>query len=141
MGITPALPVADYPLAEWGVTKMQVNITARHCNVPQGVRVVAEQRLQRLQRYEPRVDNAIVEFDADHGNKQVETRVFVKGSHSIIAHGSGETFRRALDQSLDRLTRQLKRRRERVTDHKSVKLSEVFAVSPPKDRVREDTHS
>lgn len=102
--------------------------------------MVAEQRLQRLQRYEPRVDNAIVEFDADHGNKQVETRVFVKGSHSIIAHGSGETFRSALNQSLGRLTRQLKRRRERVTDHKSVKLSEVFAVSPPKDSVREDTH-
>ena len=140
MGIFPDLTVADHPLAEWGVTKMQVNITARHCNVPQGVRVAAEQRLQRLQRYEPRVDNAFIEFDADHGNKQVETRVSVKGSNSLIAHGSGESFRSALDQSLDRLTRQLKRRHERVTDHKSVKLSEAFVVSPPKDTVREDAH-
>jgi ribosome hibernation promoting factor len=119
---------------------MQVNITARHCNVPQGVRVAAEQRLQRLHRYEPRVDNATVEFDADHGNKQVETRVSVKGSHSIIAHGSGDTFRTALDQSLDRLTRQLKRRHERITNHKSVRLSEAIPFSEPRDSVREDTH-
>ena len=85
----PSHPVAYHPVAEGG--HMQVNITARHCNVPQGVRVAAEQRLQRLERYEPRVDNAIVEFDADPGTKQVETRVFVKGSHRIIAHGTGET--------------------------------------------------
>ena len=101
--------------------------------------MAAEQRLKRLERYEPRVDNAIVEFDADHGNKQVETRVFVKGSHSIIAHGSGETFRTALDKSLDRLTRQLKRRRERIRDHKSVKLSEAYAFEPQRDTVRENT--
>ena len=139
MGTSPALPFAYHLIAKSGVP-MQVNITARHCNVPRGIRVAAEQRLQRLRRYEPRVDNAIVEFDADHRNKQVETRVFVKGSHSIIAHGSGETFRSALDKSLDRLTRQLKRRHERVKNHKSVKLSEAYEVRPLEDRVREDTH-
>ena len=105
---------------------MQVNISVRHCNVPQKVRLEAQQRLQRLHRYEPRVDNAVVEFDKDNNHKQVETRVFLAGSHSIIAHGSGETYRTALDRSLDRLTRQLKRRRERVRDHTSVKLSEAF---------------
>jgi ribosomal subunit interface protein len=118
---------------------MQVNITARHCNVPQGVRVAAEQRLQRLERYEPRVDNAIVEFDSDAGNKQVETRVFVKGSHSIIAHGTGDTFRTALDKALDRLTRQLRRRRERVRNHKSVKLSEAYVLGLQRDTLRENT--
>lgn len=112
---------------------MKVNITARHCNVPHRIRTEAELRLSKLQRYEPRVDNALVEFDSDHGNKQVETRIFMAGSHSIIAHGSGETFRTALDQSLDRLARQLKRRRERIRDHKAVKLSE--AVKPPEIQV------
>ena len=137
MRCSPVLTLAHHPVAKWGVT-MQVNITARHCNVPQGVRVAAEQRIQRLQRYEPRVDNALIEFDADHGNKQVETRVFVKGSHSIIAHGSGETFRSALDKSLDRLTRQLKRRRERIRKHKGLKLSEAYGMNQ-RDAVRENT--
>ena len=117
---------------------MQVNITARHCNVPQGIRTEATEKIQRLQRYEPRVNNAVVEFDTDHGNMQVEARVFLAGSHSIIAHGSGENFRTALDQSLDRLARQLKRRRERVREHKAVKLSE--AIDTEGRTVREDTH-
>lgn len=124
------------PSRNTGVS-MNVNFTARHCNVPQRLRVTAQERIERLQRYEPRVNDALVEFDSDHGNKQVETRIFVAGSHSIIAHGSGETFRTALDQSLDRLTRQLKRRRERVRDHKGVKLTQ--AINSRRITVRENT--
>jgi putative sigma-54 modulation protein len=104
---------------------MQVNITARHCSVPDTVRSEAKERIERLQRYEPHVQDAVVEFDTDHGDKKVETRVYVDGTHSIVAHGIGESFKTALDQSIERLTRQLKRRRERVRDHKSVKLSEL----------------
>jgi len=132
------LPYRISPSRNMGAI-MQVNITARHCNVPERVRVEAQQRVERLQRYEPRVDNAVIEFDADHGHKQVETRIFVKGSHSIIAHGSGESFRTALDKSLDRLTRQLKRRRERLRDHKGVKLSQAYAYAPGRITVRENT--
>ena len=91
-------------------------------------RTEAQERLQRLQRYEPRVANAEVEFDDDHGTKQVETRIFVKGSHSIVAHGSGDTFRTALDRAIDRLQRQHKRPRDRVRDHKAPKLSEINAA-------------
>ena len=104
---------------------MQVNITARHCDVPKGIKAHAEEKLQRIQRYEPRVDNALIEFDNDHGDSHVETRVYVAGSHSIVAHASGDTFLSALDRSLDRLTRQLKRRREQARNYKGT---------------REDTH-
>ena len=117
---------------------MDVTLHTRHCNVPGRVRAEAEERVQKLERLEPRVENAIIEFDNDHGDKQVETRVFVAGSHSIVAHGSGESFRTALDRSLDRLTRQLKRRRERVRDHRSIKLGETFESR--EIRVRENTH-
>ena len=97
---------------------MQVNITARHCNVPKKVKAKAEERVQKLTKYEPRVNNAVIEFDKDHNDKLVETRVFVAGSHSIVAHGSGDTFENALTKSLDRLIRQLKRRHERIRERK-----------------------
>lgn len=116
---------------------MQVSITTRHCNVSDRTRSEAEERIHKLQRYEPRLDTAVVEFDDDHGTKQVETRIFVAGSHSIVAHGSGDTFRTALDRSIDRLTRQLKRRRERVRDHKAPKLSEVDAAHSWRPEIRE----
>lgn len=117
---------------------MQVNISARHGNVPQQIKLEAKERVERLQRYEPRVDHADVEFDTDHGDRKVETRVFLPGSHSIVAHGTGDDFRTALDRSIERLTRQLKRRRERVRDHKSVKLSEAYAHDSGRTSVREN---
>jgi ribosomal subunit interface protein len=97
---------------------MQVNITTRHCNVPEQVKAEAEERVQRLAKYEPRVDNALIEFDDDHGDKLVETRVHVAGSHSIVAHASGETFESALMKSLDRVATQLKRHHERLRERK-----------------------
>jgi ribosomal subunit interface protein len=118
---------------------MNVSITTRHCSVSERTRGEAVERLERLQRYEPRLAEAEVEFDDDHGTKQVETRIFVAGSHSIVAHGSGDTFRTALDRSIDRLTRQLKRRRERVREHKAPKLSEVAASDTWRPTVREAT--
>ncbi|MGQ0561688.1 MAG: ribosome hibernation-promoting factor, HPF/YfiA family [Gemmatimonadota bacterium] len=115
---------------------MQVNISARHCSVSQQIRLNAQARVRRLQKYEPRVHNAVVEFDNDHGDKKVETRIFLAGSHSIVAHGTGDTFRSALDQSINRMARQLKRRRERVRNHKSVKLSvaHAFGSSPVREK-------
>lgn len=97
---------------------MQVNITARHCNVPDRVKALAQERVQRLTKYEPRVEAATIEFDDDHGDKLVETRLAVSGSHSIVAHASGETFDSALAKSLERVATQLKRRHERIRERK-----------------------
>lgn len=118
---------------------MNVSVTTRHCSVSERTRAEALERLERLRRYEPNLATAEVEFDDDHGTKQVETRIFVAGSHSIVAHGSGDTFRTALDRSIDRLTRQLKRRRERVREHKAPKLSEVAATNAWRPQVSETT--
>lgn len=116
---------------------MNVRIATRHCSVSEQTRTQAQERVLRLQRLEPRLLNAEIEFDDDHGTKQVETRVFVSGSHSIVAHGSGDTFDTALDQSMDRLTRQLKRRRERVREHEAPKLSELQAANVWRSPIRE----
>lgn len=98
---------------------MQISITARHCTVPEFIRAQAEARLERLRRYEPRADNAIVEFDNDNGKKLVDARVSVAGRPALVAHGSGDDFRMALEQSMDRLCRRLKRSRERLRKRKA----------------------
>ena len=116
---------------------MNVSISTRHCSVAERTKAEAQTRLQRLQRLEPRLVNAEVAFVEDHGSKQVETRVFVDGSHTIVAHGSGDTFRIALGKSVDRLTRQLKRRRERLRDHRAPGLSELGTTNVWRSQIRE----
>lgn len=104
---------------------MKVIISARHCSPPTAVRELAESRIRRLQRYEPRIGDAEVAFDEDHGEPVVEARVSVHGGGTVVADATGETFEAAVRRMVDRLGRQLRRRRERRRDHQAVKLSEL----------------
>jgi ribosomal subunit interface protein len=104
---------------------MQVSITARHCTVPETVRRHADERVRRLSRYDARLTSADVVFEADHGSKQAELRLFVAGQSVLVASGAGETFRAGIDRALERARRRLRRNRERRRDHQAVKLAEL----------------
>lgn len=103
---------------------MELNITGRHCTIPDTVRERVGNRTDALERVEPRLDSCIVNFVSDHGVKRAEVRVHVAGAHQITAHGSGPTFVTAFDRAYDRLGRQLKRRREQRREFEPVRLSE-----------------
>ena len=105
---------------------MDVTITARHCEIPGNVRERAETRLQTLERLESRATAADVIFDLDHGVSRAEVKLVMKGLTSV-AHGSGSSFREALDAAVDRLTRQLKRRH----DQRIGRRKETVTVAAP----------
>lgn len=107
---------------------MDVTISTLHCTVPAPVRQRAEEKIRRLERYEPRIISADVVFDIDHGLHRVEARMIVAGGPMIIGHGTGEDFRTALDRVTDRLARQLRRRRERRRDHRGDPLSRTLTM-------------
>lgn len=90
---------------------MQISISARGIELPESVRERAESRISRLTRYDDRLTKAEVVFSSDHGVSRAEIRM--TGPHAIVAHGAGGTHRSALDQAVDRLSRQLRRRIER----------------------------
>lgn len=107
---------------------MEVTITARHCTISDSLRARAETRLESLSRYEPRLLSALVSFENDHGAHRVEVRAHAGSGPSILATGGSEDgFQAALDGAIDRLTRQLKRRRARRRDHKAPPPEELLA--------------
>lgn len=103
---------------------MRVQITARHCDVPDPVRDRAETRVRSLQRYDPRVSSAEIVFEVEKHLKKAEGILSVDRDEPVIAHGEGNEFRVALDQMVDRLGRMLRRRRSQRTDHQAPRLSE-----------------
>lgn len=105
---------------------MDVTFTARHTEAPMRIRDRAEARLQRLARLEPRATAADVIFQEDHGDCRVEVRLRGPG-HTIVAHGSAASFRTSLDQAVDRLSRQLRRRLEQQRPRRG----ERFVESAP----------
>lgn len=94
---------------------MIVTISARHCEIPDSLRATTERRVARLRRYHPRLAQAEVVYDRERVAHAAEIRLLVEGDSPVIAHGAGETFDVALDAAVGRVSRQLKRGRERRT--------------------------
>lgn len=106
---------------------MNVIVSARHCAPPETIRGLATARMERLLRYEPRLAEAEVALDMEHGRPSVEARLSVRGAGVVVANAEGETFEAALGRTADRLGRQLRRRRGRRRDHRAASLGEVAA--------------
>lgn len=104
---------------------MEIQVSARHCTIPETLRQRAEDHVRRMGRYESRLIRAEIIFDTDDRSKQVEAHLFVGGESSLVANGAAQDFRTALDHALDRAVRQLKRRRSRRRNHQAVKLADL----------------
>jgi ribosomal subunit interface protein len=97
---------------------MDITINGRQHKISESLRSQAAYRFDRLERLERRLTAATLVFDAERNVKRVEARAAVAGGPPIIGHGEGATLRNALDAALDRMERQLKRRKQRKLDRR-----------------------
>lgn len=86
----------------------------------------AEERIQKLVRYEPRLSSAQIVFEVEGHAKRVEAVLSTANrAEPVIARGEGGDFRSALDTMLDRMGRILRRRRDQITDRKGANAAEA----------------
>ena len=104
---------------------MRVQITARHCDVPKDVLERTETQIRSLAKYQARASAADVVYSEEKLMRKVEVIVHIDGAEAVVAHGEGTEFRPALDAVVERLSRRLRRQRERRRDHKAPPLSDV----------------
>jgi len=86
---------------------MDIIITARHGEVPETLRVRAEQVVSRLARLAHRPTAANVTFDADHQRSLAELRLTAARGVFYVATGEADDHRTALDRAAAKLRRQL----------------------------------
>ena len=110
------------------MTDLQIRITDRKCDVPDRVHRRAEDRISRLQRFQPRLRSADVVFSEEPGKRSVEAVLSIDGQDRVVARGEGPEFRAALDVLLDRLSRILRRQREQHTDHRGPSRGEAQSL-------------
>jgi len=103
---------------------VRVQITERHCEVPQAVLTRTQAQIQALTKYEERASSADVVYTEEKHVGKVEVIMHVDGVERVVAHGEGSNFRSALDHVIERLRRMLREQRERRLDHKAPPLSE-----------------
>lgn len=106
---------------------MRVQITARHCDLPETLRTRTEALVQKLRRYDARVSAADIVFEEERHARKAEAVLSVDGDGPVVARGGGDDFSAALDQMLDRLSKILRRRRSQIRDHQARPLAEELA--------------
>jgi len=102
-----------------------VQISARHCDVPADVLERTEALVTSLSKYSPRATAADVVYMEEKLTRIAEIIVHVDGGEPLVARGEGDEFRTALDEVMERISRQLRRQRERRTNHKAPPLGGV----------------
>jgi putative sigma-54 modulation protein len=92
---------------------MQTTITARHCEIPDGLRERAITVVERLGKVTPRPMEMTVLFDTDGLEQTAELRLHMAGGEILLAKGEGADHRTALDRAEEKLRRQVERASER----------------------------
>ncbi len=93
---------------------MEVTVSAIHCTIPESLHDHATRLSRRLDRYNLRAANMVLTFENPNAQRSVEARLLTAGGPPLLAQATGDTYRAAMNQAVDRIERQLKRRRQRV---------------------------
>ncbi len=86
---------------------MKIIVTARHTDLPDGMRERAREVLDKLGKIAHRAQRAEAVFDHEHQRHVVELRMQVPRSVVHVASAEADDFRTALDRAAEKLRHQL----------------------------------
>lgn len=96
---------------------MQINFTGRHIEVTPALREFATGKFERLIRHFEKIGSINVLFEVDKLRHIAEATVHV-AKNEIHAHSESEDLYSAIDLLIDKLDRQLKKYKEKLTEHR-----------------------
>lgn len=98
---------------------MEVNFVAKHGTVPADVQATIEQKVIKLPRFFDRATSIQVVVDLVHASEpKVEIIVSAANSHDFVAADTGHNVVAATDKAIEKMEKQLRKHKERVTEHR-----------------------
>ena len=95
---------------------MQLNLTGHHVDITPALRDYIQDKLQRLERHFDHVIDVHCILTVEKLRHQAEARVNVSGG-TLFADAVEDDMYAAVDSLVDKLDRQVKKFKEKVTDH------------------------
>lgn len=127
---------------------MQVTVSARHTEVPENLRVMAEEKIGKLGRFVDGLEHAEVHF-SEHKNPRIADKevceVTIEGhGHHVRCKVQAADGYQAIDKAYDKLEHQLHKLKTKLTRrhqgkpkaHK--KADALGAVAPPEPEIAEE---
>jgi putative sigma-54 modulation protein len=102
-------------------------IFAHDMPLPDSVRTYAEAKVRRLDHHFDRIIDARLEFDlparkSPKSPKQAELHIHVQGRH-LKGRATAPHLQEAVDMVVDKVDQQLRKRKERLKDHRALPAS------------------
>ncbi|QKT02914.1 ribosome-associated translation inhibitor RaiA [Ectothiorhodospiraceae bacterium 2226] len=105
---------------------MHIDITGQHVDITEPLRAYVASKLERLERHFDHVINVHVVLSVEKLRHAAEATVNVDGN-TLHANDEQEDMYAAIDGLADKLDRQIKKHKEKVTDHRR---SESLKTAP-----------
>jgi len=95
---------------------MQLNLTGHHIEITASLRNYVQSKLNRLERHFDNVTDIHCILTVEKLRHRAEATVHIKGAR-IFAEAIEEDMYASIDAMIDKLDRQVRKHKEKVTDH------------------------
>jgi len=95
---------------------MQLNLTGHHIDITDSLQNYVEEKFERLERHFDHVTNVHVILSVEKLRQKAEATINISGA-SLYADCENEDMYAAIDSLVDKLDRQIKKHKEKLTDH------------------------
>ena len=95
---------------------MQINLSGHHVDITPALKEYVSSKFTRLERHFDRVTNAHVVLSVEKTRQKAEATIHVTGGN-LFADAVDEDMYAAIDALTDKLDRQVKRHKEKLTNH------------------------
>jgi len=99
---------------------MQININGHHVEVTPALRAYVTEKMQKIERHFDKVNSINVILNVEKLQHQAEATVKAAG-RTIFAAETAKDMYASIDMLVDKLDRQVRRYKDRITDHHHVK--------------------
>jgi len=96
---------------------MQINLTGHHIDITSGLRSFVHEKLERLQRHSDQITNIHVILSVEKDRHKAEAEIHVSRGN-LFAEAEHDDMYAAIDMLMDKLDRQLKKHKGKLSSHK-----------------------
>jgi putative sigma-54 modulation protein len=95
---------------------MQLNLTGHHVDITPSLREYVDSKMERLERHFDHINHLHVILTVEKLEHRAEAKVDVSGNELFADAKEGDMYA-AIDRLVDKLDRQVKKHKEKLTDH------------------------
>ena len=106
---------------------MQIELTGHHIEVTDSLRDYVNEKMAKLERHFDKVSNIHVILEVESNRHKAEASVHMSG-HDVFANCTEDDMYAAIDGLVDKLDRQVKKHKEKITNHLHNKQNNNFTL-------------